>query len=51
MSEQHVETVEDEQECGFAYDHDEEVTYDGPDGIQWYCRRCGGEGWIEPDDE
>ena len=35
--------------CGFSYDHDTEVTYDGPDGRQWVCRRCGAEGWEEPD--
>lgn len=38
----------EEQECGYVFDHDEEITYDGPDGVQWYCRRCGAEGFMEP---
>ncbi|MDK0525023.1 hypothetical protein [Streptomyces sp. ML-6] len=37
--------TEDEEVCGETYDHDEETEYDGPDGIQWSCRRCGAEGW------
>lgn len=39
---------EDEQECGYVYDHDTE-TVDEESG-QWVCRRCGAEGW-DPDDE
>ena len=31
--------------CGVTIDHDEEITYDEPDGVAWYCRRCGAEGW------
>ena len=36
---------EDGEACGETYDHDEEIQYDGPDGLQWSCRRCGAEGW------
>ena len=25
------------------------ITYDGPDGLQWQCRRCGAEGFEERD--
>lgn len=35
--------------CGEAFDHDEVITYDGPDCKQWMCRRCGAEGWIDPE--
>ncbi len=40
-------------ECGWSYDHDAVVTYEGEDGVQWVCRRCGGEGWepAEGDEE
>jgi hypothetical protein len=31
--------------CGWEYDHDAVVTYDGEDGVQWMCRRCDAEGW------
>jgi len=33
--------------CGEAFDHDEVITYDGPDGLQWECRRCGAEVFEE----
>lgn len=39
-----TESAEAEQECGFAYDHDEDVTYEDDELIQWVCRRCGAEG-------
>lgn len=35
----------DGEVCGETYDHDEVIDYDGPDGVQWSCRRCGAEGW------
>lgn len=38
---------EDEEVCGETYDHDEMITYNGPDGIQWECRNCGAEGSQE----
>ncbi|MFG3127365.1 hypothetical protein ACGFZU_06645 [Streptomyces tendae] len=37
--------TDDEEICGETYDHDEEIDYDGPEGVQWSCRRCGAEGW------
>ena len=40
----------DEETCGWSYDHVTEITYEGPDGIQWVCRRCGAEGWEEQTD-
>ncbi|MFD3999798.1 hypothetical protein [Streptomyces rubiginosohelvolus] len=39
------ETGTDEEVCGETYDHDEDIQYDGPDGVQWHCRRCDAEGW------
>lgn len=36
-----------EQECGAVYEHDTVETYNGPDGVQWMCRRCGAEGYEE----
>lgn len=35
------------EECGYSFDHDEQITYDGPDGVGWTCRRCGAEGWED----
>lgn len=42
---------DDKGVCGDTYDHDEEIEYDEPNGLQWTCRRCGAEGWEprEPD--
>jgi hypothetical protein len=31
--------------CGEEFDHDEVIDYDGTEGTQWSCRRCGAEGW------
>lgn len=39
---------EEEDECGYVFDHDEVIDYEGPDGTQWHCRRCGAEGWEDP---
>lgn len=33
--------------CGESYDHDVETTYEGPDGWQGECRRCGAELWED----
>lgn len=46
-------TTEDDREdiCGETYDHDTITTYEGPDGTQWECRRCGAEGWQDADGE
>lgn len=41
--------LDNEEVCGETYDHDEEIDYDGPDGRQWSCRRCGAEGWESRD--
>lgn len=40
---------EDEDICGEAFDHDMQIVYEGEDGRQWVCRRCGAEGWEEPE--
>lgn len=40
----------DDTVCGETIDHDEVITYDGPDGIQWMCRRCDAEGFAEKED-
>ncbi len=36
---------DEEQECGYSYDHDVETTYEGEDGWQGLCRACGAELW------
>lgn len=36
---------DDDPVYGETFDHDETITYDGPDGIQWKCRRFGAEGF------
>lgn len=46
-----VEPDPDEDVCGESYDHDTVVTYEGEDGVQWECKRCGAEGWKEPEGE
>jgi hypothetical protein len=46
-----IEDSDDEDICGFTFDHDEEVDYEGPEWTQWHCRRCGAEGWTEPEGE
>lgn len=45
-----VDPPADEDVCGETYDHDTETTYEGDDGYGWMCRRCGAEGWEEPED-
>jgi hypothetical protein len=37
--------------CGVSYDHREEITYEGADGVGWICRECGAEGWEPAEDE
>lgn len=37
--------------CGETIDHDEVITYDGPDGIGWRCRRCDAEGFEKREPE
>lgn len=46
------DTIDDADEivCGETVDHDEEVIYEGDDGVQWRCRRCDTEGWEPADD-
>jgi hypothetical protein len=44
-------TTPDEETCGWSFDHDIEIVYEGEDGTQWVCRNCGAEGWDEPDTE
>lgn len=43
--------MSDEEVCGETYDHDENITYEGADGVGWECRRCGAEGWEPREDE
>ena len=40
--------MSDDDECE-RMGHDDEVTYSGPDGLQWECLRCGAEGWEDPE--
>ena len=43
-----LDLPEDEEICVQGYpEHDEQVTYQGDDGVQWMCRRCGAEGWTD----
>lgn len=44
-----VDYDEDEQECGYVYDHDIETTYEGDDGWSGVCRNCGAELWEDPE--
>jgi hypothetical protein len=43
--------VESEEEwvCGESVDHDERITYEDAETVQWECRRCGAEGWVDLD--
>lgn len=41
----------EEEVCGETYDHDEQITYEDAEGIQWICNRCGAEGWEELTDD
>ncbi len=41
---------DDDEICGETFDHDEVITYDGPDGLQWECRRCGAEVFEEKEE-
>lgn len=40
-------TLDEDDICGESIDHDEEITHEGPDGVQWRCRRCDAEGWED----
>lgn len=53
MTDTDAQPVEDDDEdvCGLTYDHEERITYDGPDGLGWECLRCGAEGWEDRDEE
>lgn len=42
---------DEEDECGYSYDHDEDITYEDDETIQWVCRNCGAEGWEDKDEE
>jgi hypothetical protein len=33
--------------CGLTFDHDEAVTYEDEEILQWECRRCGALGEVE----
>ncbi|QGJ94834.1 hypothetical protein SEA_BLINN1_74 [Mycobacterium phage Blinn1] len=39
--------MDDDEECGYSYDHDEEVVDEDDEYTYLYCRRCGAE-WEEP---
>lgn len=39
--------TDDDEICGETFDHDEVITYDDPDRLQWECRRCGAEVFEE----
>lgn len=34
---------EDEEVCGFSYDHDLQLNYEDGEHRQYTCRRCGAE--------
>lgn len=42
-------TLDEGDECGVTIDHDVEIIYEGDDGVQWECRRCGAEVWEDAD--
>lgn len=37
----------DESRCGEDHDHDQEVTYEDDETLNWSCRCCGAEGWYD----
>lgn len=40
--------VDDDIDCdGYPEHRGVRTTYDGPDGVQWECTRCGAEGWED----
>lgn len=38
---------DDDLVCGESFDHDEVLDFEDDDLIQWHCRRCGAEGYID----
>ena len=45
-------TDEDDAVCSDGYpEHQEDVTYEGDDGVAWRCLRCDTEGWEPAEDE
>lgn len=38
---------EPEGVCGVDFDHDERVTYEDDELMQWECRTCGAEGEVD----
>jgi hypothetical protein len=38
---------DEEGVCGEAFDHDEVITYEDSEVLQWECRYCGAEGYEE----
>ena len=38
---------EDEDVCGYSYDHDLVTTYEDDEARYWECRECGAEGWED----
>jgi hypothetical protein len=47
----HYDEDEIDEVCGESFDHDLDVTYDGPDERILWCRRCGAEIWEDPEDD
>lgn len=44
--------ADDESVCADGYpEHVEVVDYQGDDGTQWHCSRCGAEGWEDAEEE
>ena len=38
---------EDEDICGYTFDHTTEVTFEDEHEVTWICLNCGAEGWEE----
>lgn len=37
--------------CGETIDHDERITYEDEECVQWVCERCGAEFWEDKEAE
>lgn len=38
---------DEEDVCGWTYDHTTRITHEDEDGVQWECTNCGAEGWED----
>lgn len=46
-TEENLEEFVQEDDCGYSYDHDEQIVYEDNEIIQWLCCECGAEGYSD----